>query len=73
MVGSFVVRDPAEVITTDPGFFRGFSIVIATQLTEAQALALEAILVPSGTPLVVSAALRRCVPVLELVRVDGSA
>ena len=53
VVGSFLVRSVMDVVTTSPNFFTEFTVVLATQMTEAQVLQLEAVLLPLGIPFLV--------------------
>lgn len=50
-VGTAVVADPSTVITNDPAFFTGFTLVIATQLPPAPLAALAATCWAARVPL----------------------
>lgn len=53
VTGEACVGSVEEVLAREPGFFAKFTLVIATQLPEAQVASVEAILRPLGIPLVV--------------------
>lgn len=52
--GACVIRDPMELLASDPGFFSGFSLVIATQLSEDEAVRLDSVLRARGVPLLLA-------------------
>jgi len=52
-IGSFRVADPKDIIQNEPGFFKEFSLIIATQLDSVTLLALSQICWGSNIPLVI--------------------
>ncbi|GHP10912.1 hypothetical protein PPROV_000964200 [Pycnococcus provasolii] len=54
VVGRFVEEEPAHVVQNNPGFFRDFDLVIATQLADAVAAVLDDVCRTHGVPLILS-------------------
>jgi len=52
--GSYVEEDPATLLSTNPDFFNSFDLVIATQLPEVSAIALDSLSRERGVALVLA-------------------
>lgn len=52
--GTFVEESPGALLDTKPVFFKDFTLVIATQMREAEVIKLDALCRHSGIPLLIT-------------------